>query len=133
MTVDIRTALQTHLIGLINAGDIDFENDNFIIPDSDVPYYKADVLRSGADNMAIDTMDGEQYGIFQITLLFPVKKGTLALETKADEIIEHFKGQILTDGTTKVRLLKQPEFTTLEPTAERYIGAVSIEYEAVKI
>jgi len=131
--LNTRLALQTRLIGVVSATSVDWENDTFTAPALSVPYYKAYLLRGRNDNMALDTMDAEGVGIFQITLLFPSEQGTIQLETKAQEIIDHFVGQKLIQTDTKVTILNQPYFTMLEPANDRFIGAVSIPYKTTKI
>lgn len=130
---NIRKALQTRLLGVVASSSVEWENSNFTAPALNVPYYKANLLRGGSENLAIDTMDSDRVGIFQVTLLFPVDVGTLTLETKADEIIAHFVGQTLVETDVKVKILNQPYFNLLPSTADRFIGAISIPYEAVNI
>lgn len=128
-----RLALQNRLITLISASSVEWENSDFTAPALNVPYYKANLLRGKPENLAIDTLDAEGIGIFQVTLLYPVDAGTLALETKADAIIAHFLGQKLVETDVKVKILSQPYFNMLTPTADRFIGAVSIPYEVTNI
>ena len=128
-----RLALQKRLLGVVTASEVDWENDSFTAPVTSVPYYKAYMLRGTPSNMAIDTMDAEGIGIFQVTLLYPVEQGTNPLEEKAQTIMNYFVGQTLTEVDTKVRILTQPDFRMLEPTNDRYIGAISIAYQTTKI
>jgi len=128
-----RLALQTRLLGVVTASEVDWENSDYTVPALDVPYYKAYLLRGKNSNLAMDTMDGEGVGILQITLLYPVDKGTIPLETKAQAIIDHFVGQTLIETDTKVRILTQPDFIMLNPTNDRFIGAISIAYQTTKI
>jgi len=128
-----RLALQTRLLAVVTASEVDWENSDYTVPALDVPYYKAYLLRGKNSNLAMDTMDGEGVGILQITLLYPVDKGTIPLETKAQAIIDHFVGQTLIETDTKVRILTQPDFIMLNPTNDRFIGAISIAYKTNKI
>lgn len=128
-----RLALQTRLLGVVTASEVDWENDNFIVPALDVPYYKAFILNGANDNIGMDTMDAEGVGIFQVTLLYPTKKGTIPLETMAQTIMNYFVGQKLTEVDTKVKILTQPYYTPLTNTSDRFIGAVSIPFTTIKI
>lgn len=129
-----RLALQKHLLGVLTASEVEWEGDtDFVAPALDVPYYKAFLLRGKPENLAIDTMDRDGVGIFQITLMYPQNKGTIPLETKAQAIIDYFVGQSLTEVDTKVRILSQPEYTKLDDTSDRFIGAISIAYQTTKI
>ena len=131
--INERLALQTHLLDVISATVTDWENNDFEVPSLETPYYKVHLLRGQSDSLAIDTMDGMGQGILQVTLLYPSDKGTIPLETKAVEIMNHFVGKTLTETDTKVKMLKLPYFTMLSPTADRFIGAVSIPYTSTKI
>ncbi len=128
-----RLALQTRLLGVVTAAEVEWENSDFTAPALTVPYYKAHLLRGRPTNLALDTMDSDGIGIFQITLLYPNDAGTIPLETKAQTIIDYFVGQTLTESDTKVRILEQPEFTMLDATNDRFIGAISIAYKTTKI
>ena len=128
-----RLALQTQLLGVVTSSEVDWENSDFTTPDLDTPYYKAFLLRGSSDNIAMDTMDAESVGIFQVTLLYPVNKGTIPLETMAQTIMNHFVGQILIESDTKVKILSQPYFNMLDSTNDRFIGAVSIPFTTIKI
>ena len=128
-----RMALQNHLLGVVTASEVDWENDNFVAPDLDTPYYKVDLIQGRGSNMAIDTMDGLGVGIFQVNLNFPVRQGTISIENEAQAIIDHFIGKTLVEDDTKVTVLTQPYYTELDATNDRYIGAVSIEYQTRKI
>ena len=88
------------------------------------------MLFGGNDNLSLDTMEAEGIGIFQVTLLYPVNKGTIPLETKAKAIMNHFVGQSLVEVDTKVKILTQPDFRLLEPENDRFIGAISIAYKS---
>ena len=134
MLTNERMALQKHLATLLDVDKVEWENDtDFVAPALSVPYYKAFVLRGKPDNLAIDTMDRNGIGIFQVTLLFPTNQGTIPLENKAQEIINHFVGQTIVEVDTKVRILQQPEYTKLDDTNDRFIAAVRIVYSSNKI
>jgi hypothetical protein len=129
-----RMALQKRLISLIDTSVIEWEGDtDFVAPALDTPYYKAYLLRGKPDNLSIDTMERDGIGIFQVTLMFPSNQGTIPMEDKAQEIINHFVGQTIDEVDTKVRILQQPEFIKLDDTNDRFIGAVRIVYQTNKI
>lgn len=128
-----RLALQTRLLGVVSASVVDWENSDFTAPSLSTPYYKVNLLRGTPANLAMDTMDRDGVGIFQVTLLYPNDAGTVPLETKAQEIIDYFVGQTLIESDTKVKILTQPDFTMLDPSSDRFIGAVSIAYQTTKI
>jgi len=133
--VNSRKALQTHLIGVISASITDWENDPaFTAPVDGSTYYKSYLMRGVTDNLTIDSYaNTEENGILQVTLLYPIEQGTIGIETKAKAIIDHFIGARLTEGDIQVRVTGIPTYTTLDSTADRFIGAVSIVYRAVKI
>jgi len=126
-------ALQTKLLEVVASDEVDWENSDFSVPDLDTPYYKAHLLRGKPFNLAIDTMDSEGLGIFQVTLLYPTNNGTVPMETKAQEIMDIFVGQTLMENNTKVRIMEQPYFTMLDSTVDRFTSAVSIAYQTTKI
>jgi hypothetical protein len=128
-----RLALQYHLLGIVTASEVDWENDNFTPPSLDTPYYKSDLMQGRGRNLSIDTMDGEGAGVYQITLSYPVKQGTVPIEDEAQAIIDHFKGETLIHNDARVRILTQPYYTELTPTNDRYIGAISVAYTTNKI
>lgn len=128
-----RLALQTHLLGVVTASEVDWENADFTTPDLNTQYYKSDLIQGRPDNMAVDTMDALRSGIYQVTLMYPVNQGTIPIENEAQSIMDHFVGQTLTYGDAKVKILAQPYYTELDPTNDRYIGSVSIPYTSIKI
>lgn len=131
--VNTRLALQKRLLDLVTTDVVEWENTDFTAPSLSTPYYKAYMLNAGVESLATDTMESEILGIFQITLLFPTDSGTIPLETKAQEIMNHFVGQSITESDTKVRIVTQPYFTMLSPTNDRFIGAVRIPFKSIKI
>jgi hypothetical protein len=134
MTKKTRLALQTHLLGVISNPYIQWENDSdFDVPDLDTPYYKVDLMTAQSTNATINDMESIGAGIFQVMVLFPSNKGTTPMDDKVDEIIAHFQGQKLIYGNTKVKILTPPYFTKLDNTADRFIGAISIDYTTNKI
>ena len=78
-------------------------------------------------------MDRGGIGIFQVTMMYPINQGTIPLETMAQTIIDHFVGQSLIEGNTKVTILEQPEYTKLDDTNDRFIGMMRIIYKTTKI
>ena len=134
MTLDIRALLQNRALGVIGATVTDWENNNFVTPSLETPYYKANLKPAPSENLAIDSMASLNQGFFQITLYYPVNHGTIEMETKAEAIIAHFSGVKLTQNNTRVTVLTQPYYTRLEDadTVDRFIGAVTINYEATK-
>ena len=134
MIENIRKALLTRLFMIIPPSDVDTENEN---PSAEsnlsTPFYKSFLIPAQSDNLSIDTMDANASGFFQVSLYFPINKGSGLRDAKADEIMSHFVGQTLTYGDVKVKILTQPSFTRLTNTADRYIGAVRITYSALKL
>ena len=128
-----RMALQTRLLGVVTASEVDWENSDFTAPDLDTQYYKSDVIQGRNDNLAIDTMDAQGGGIYQVTLNYPVNQGTVSIENEAQTIMDYFVGQTLVYNDARVTILTQPYYTELDSTADRYIGAISIAYITTKI
>lgn len=128
-----RMALQTRLLGVVTASEVDWENAKFEAPDLETPYYKSDLVQGRSDNLAMDTMDAQGGGIYQVTLNYPVNQGTVSIENEAQTIMDYFVGQTLVYNDAKVTILTQPYYTELDSTADRYIGSVSIPYTTIKI
>jgi hypothetical protein len=130
---DTRLALQKRLLDLVSTNVVEWENTDFNAPSLSTPYYKAFILNSETLNLALDTMDGESRGIFQVTLLFPKDEGTIPLETKAQEIMDYYAGATIIEGNRKVTIMEQSDFDILNSTNDRFVGAVSIPFKSVKI
>ena len=134
MIENTRKALLTHLFLIIPSSDVDTENENpNAESDLNTPFYKSFLFPAQSDNLSIDTMEASGSGFFQISMYFPINKGSGLRDQKADEIMSHFVGKSLVYNDVKVKILTQPSFTRLTNTADRYVGAVRITYSSQKL
>ena len=130
---DVRVATRQHLKAITNPIETDWEGDKFT-PTNDVEYQSVHLLSGHVEDLVIGyTNEAKSNFILQVTLKYPSQKGTYAIETKAHDIVEHFKrGTTLTKNDITMRVENTPTITNLGVEADREIRAVSINISIYK-
>lgn len=99
---DTRKALEARLDSLSGKPPIAWENVTFT-PTENTTFIAPFLLPSPSVLAALNGLQEDQ-GIFQVDVYIPLEKGTAALNTLADSISNHFKGQRLTSGSATVEI-----------------------------
>lgn len=114
-TSQITRALQAHLAALtispaIEVMYFDVKKDKPFVNGVPQPYLEAKVFRAPTETLAVDDdATAMHVGFFQVDVVYPEGKGSIAPTQIADIVKDHFpRGTVLTDGSTKVRIDLDP-------------------------
>lgn len=127
--INIRAALETALAGMSPTLQTAWENDGFK-PAGNVPYQKAYLLPAQPDNSEYGTRRREQ-GIFQITLMYPLNKGSAEVAARAEMLQATFeRGQTFESGGVVVVIDKTPEISAGQRDGDRWAVPVKIRWHS---
>lgn len=128
--VPIRAALETELAAMSPALATAYENKTFTPPPPSVPYQEAFLLPAEPDSRESGPQFLEQ-GIFQVSLRYPLKKGSGPAVTRAEAIRATFwKARSLTSGGIVVNILRTPEIMKGQRDGDRWLVVVKIRWTA---
>lgn len=134
--MSIRIALENQLNTISPLLGTIYENDptSGYIPISGVPYQSVNMLYAGIEDLAITNDFKKEQGIMQVTLMYPLGKGTKAVEERAKLIRSTFtNGLTLMHGGDEVKISKTPDIKILGVNADRFIVAVSISWKSYTV
>jgi hypothetical protein len=134
MTDKIRAALETHLNAMSPAIATAWENTPFD-PAKDVapgqPYQEVNLLVARPDNRYMGCDRRIEQGILQVTLKYPIGKGSAPSEARANLIIAHFKRSTkLVSGGQWVQVIRTPAKRVLGADGAVFKIVVSINWQA---
>lgn len=125
----IRSALETHLAALTPALATAYENGKFNPPAATVPYQRVYLLPGTPENPTLGDGYYRQIGIFQISLIYPLKAGPGAAAARAELLRTHFKrGTSMTFGGATVIVRRTPGIAAGFPDNDRYVVPVTIDW-----
>jgi hypothetical protein len=128
--ITIRSILETKLATLTPAVSTQYENILFT-PVVNVPYQSAYLMMNTPDNPTLGDSFYREMGLFQVTLRYPLGKGTVAAMTQAEKIRDLFKrGTRLTKNNITVLCDKTPDIRVLSQEVDRFVVAVRISFTA---
>ena len=125
----IRSLLETELAKITPKVSTQYENIVFT-PVTNVPYQSAYLLMNQPDDPTIG-LGGmfREKGIFQITLRYPIGKGTIDVMTQAEKIrATFFQGNVLTQDGHRVICDRTPNIRVLPNEVDRFVVAVRISF-----
>jgi len=126
----IRQALEGKLAEMTPALATAYENKSYT-PVEGIPYQRVTLLPAIPDNTTKGDGHYREQGIFQISLLYPIKTGPSAATTRAIAIQVAFKrGTSITVGGIMVRINKTPAIWPGYNEGDRWHLPVKIPYFA---
>jgi len=132
----IRTALDTRLLsvpGGINAAWTAWDNKALkTAPTASTIYQIVSLLPARPDNPTLDEQTQIHAGIYQVLLMMPANSSSLAGETLAQAIVDHFyAGLSLAYGGQTVRVRGTPVIAAGYQTGDRYAIPISVRYNSI--
>lgn len=128
--VTIRKALEKHLLALTPAFPTATQNNAFT-PTTGVPYQRIYLLPNTPDNAVQGARMYFERGVFQITLLWPTGGGSMAADTRAELLRNHFRrGTSLVESGVTVHVTNTPSIATALSDEDRYAVPVSVYWQA---
>jgi hypothetical protein len=129
--ISIRSALETQLNTLTPKIATQFENVAFT-PVTGIPYQSAYLMMNTPEDTTVaDSIMYREKGIFQITLRYPLGKGTIAIMTQAEKIREAFKiGTLLSKDGRRIVCDKTPDIRVLPNEVDRFVVVVRVFFTA---
>lgn len=94
---DIRAALRTHLLAVVDLPDVNWEGKTFEAPKDEL-YLRETLLPADESVSANDELTG--IGIYQIDVIFPIGYKLSEAESMADNLKEHFRPSQVIDFVT---------------------------------
>lgn len=131
--LDVRKALNTHMAVLATTTvDTVDENVPFKPAAADRPYEVLHLMPGTPENAAMGPTSAIwRVGIFQVSLYYPVNKGSATAAQRAQAIAAHFaRGTTLTSGSVRVKLTKPADIRNARLEGERYVLPVQIPFLA---
>lgn len=126
---DIRQALETHLAALANHLPTAWENVPYT-PALNTAYQWVWLLPAPSGNPMFGDVS-EERGILQIQLYYPHARGSLAAQTEAQRIMDHFpRGLTLTQDGQRVLVHQWPYMSPGRIDNGWYVLTVSVPYSA---
>lgn len=131
MSLDkVRSALEIALHTMTPALATAWENQDFA-PVAGTPYQEAHLLPATPDNSTLGDGHYRERGILQVTLKYPVGKGSSAAVLRAKLIREtFFRGASFTSGGVTTRIETKPSIGQGVTVNDRWVLPVSIRYFA---
>ncbi len=127
--VKIRIALEKALDAITPKLPTAFDNVTFSPPAATSPFQQATVLFAEPDNPSFGDSFHREKGIFQITLLYPLKKGTADATARAELLRSIFKrGTTLVEAGVYVTIERTPEISSGKPDGDRWAVPVKIRF-----
>jgi hypothetical protein len=99
-------------------------------PTVNVPYQELYLLPAGNEDEYINETNYKAYGIFQITLKYPLLKYKDMLDRVKLYLDTFRRGTPMTNNNIKVKVKYTPEVRNLRQDADRLVYVISINYEA---
>jgi hypothetical protein len=128
--VKIRSALEGHLATMSGALPISYENAQYV-PTPGVAFQVVNMLPATTENPSIGAELHRDLGVFQVTLQYPVNKGSAECATMAENIRTRFKrGTTITKDSVTVMIDSTPSINRGRIDGDRWVVAVSIPYMA---
>lgn len=125
----IRAALEKKLMLLDGSMATSFENAS-ITPTPGTPYQDAVLMPATPDNQIMGRSVYCERGIFQVSLMYPIGKGSKDAGDKAQALRAHFKrGTSLAESGLTVNIINTPGVSTGMRDGDRYRMVVSIPWE----
>jgi hypothetical protein len=126
----VRAALETKLNGITPALSTEWQNVPFT-PVTGTAYQKAYLLPATPENPTLGDGFYREYGIFQVSLFYPIQTGSAAAEARAQLIRTAFKrGTVMTSGSVKVLVDRTPEIGQGRRDEDRWHVPVKIRWSA---
>jgi hypothetical protein len=127
---DIRAALEVQLAAMVPAIATAHENVAFT-PQSGVPYQRAYLIPATTENPALGSTLKRESGVFQVSLHYPVNKGSAAAYERADLVRAHFyRGLTLQSNATIVTVQRTPSIGPARTDGDRFVVPLSVPYFA---
>jgi len=96
-----------------------------------VPYQRVNLIPANPENPSFGDGHSRELGIFQLTLYYPIQKGTRAIMQRAEQIRNLFKrGFSCSANGVTVNIDRTGRILPGTPTDEAYIAVVRIPYRA---
>jgi hypothetical protein len=128
--LSIRQALEEKLKTITPAIDTAWEQKKYT-PKIGRPYQSAYLLLADPENPSMGNGMYRQRGVFQVTLTYPLGRGSKDIETRADLLrTTYYRGLTLTEDSVNVVIEKTPAISH-QPNEDAYaIKIVKIEFFA---
>jgi hypothetical protein len=124
----IRSVLETKLATITPTVSTQYENVLFT-PITNVPYQSSYLLMNTPDNPTLGDSFYREMGFFQVTLRYPIGKGTVDAMTQAEKIRALFKrGTSLTKNNITVLCDKTPDIRVLSQEVDRFVVMVRVSF-----
>jgi len=105
----IRRALESELKAVSPTFNTAWENVSFKPPNSSTPYQEVNILFARPFNAEV-APNHQELGYMQVKLMYPLKKGTAAVSTRAELLRSTFtRGNSFTNGGVTVNITDTPE------------------------
>lgn len=131
--MSIRSLLEAKLATITPLLGTVYENlpSSAYTPVAGTPYQTVQLLYAEPDDLCITNDLIKDSGIMQITLYYPLAKGSKDVEARAKLIRSTFpRGLKLTDASDNVIISKTPDMKNMGESADRFIYVVSIYYHS---
>jgi len=127
--IAVKTALELAVAAITPTIETSWENDDFQ-PTVGTPFQKVYVLWTTPDNIEFGPVF-RQVGILQISLFYPVKGGTLDIQTRAELVRSTFKrGNSYSNSGIAVIISKTPNIKPGMRDKDRWMIPIDIEFFA---
>jgi hypothetical protein len=131
---DIVTGLQVDsngTTGSVLADLFAWENMDFPNTANRVPYHKVNLIPGRPEDVTVGNGYRREYGIFQVTLVYPLQIGTGEASERAELIKSTFpRGASFSNGGVVVKIDATPEIMRGYPTDDSYMIPVRVYYYA---
>ncbi len=125
---NIRDSLEGKLKTIAPALSTAWEHKKFT-PVTGVPYQRANILYADTNNPSAGINMHREKGVFQITLAYPMGKGSKNIEARADLVRAAFKrGLTVTKNGVNTVVESPPSIETLPDEKDRAVVIVKINF-----
>lgn len=131
--MSIRSILEAKLATITPSIGTVYENlpSSAYTPVAGTPYQSVHILYGDSEDICITNDLIKDQGIMQVTLYYPIGKGSKDVEARAKLIKSTFTNALkLTDGTDEVRISKTSDIKNMGQNSDRYVYVVSIYYRS---
>lgn len=132
----IYEALAAHLVTLTDLPEVAWPGITYPAPGNDAaPTYLAVSYSPNSPVVVLIDPEAENImrGVFGVSVMIPLGGGETVGQGLAGRIADHFQGEILEEGTTRVRVVSRPHSAGGYRDTDHWRIPVVIQYETVSV